>query len=353
MAVEGNIPSTTAQFKIGLQSAKGTPATTSFLCPTVTDSYLRPAFDVIDKGPEHGCNVTADRATARRSESRRSSYMVAGGLTMAAYPRTIPALLAALGFAIASSDETTYFEHVATIATRPNWPWVTCMHDIGSKVLRGSDMRASQLTFNADQNGLTFDATFAGLVLGNAAGTETHTAETSWELLPSAGSISIQLDPDGTPVEIANIGAAQLARSLQITIDNPLDEAQQTLFSFGRADLPPQGLGITGTVGGLDVDWATYNRIVNGGAAATAPSANTAIASLDLTFESPENIDGAAVPYSMQLEIPYMQINLDDSNFQASGNNLISWTFNWEMIDRSSAPATFTIHNDHASYAHA
>ena len=29
MTVEGNIPSTTAQFKIGLQSAKGTPSTTS------------------------------------------------------------------------------------------------------------------------------------------------------------------------------------------------------------------------------------------------------------------------------------------------------------------------------------
>ena len=214
-------------------------------------------------------------------------------------------------------------------------------------------MRATQLTFNADQNGLTLDATFAGLVLGNAAGTETHTAETSWELLPSAGSISIQLDPDGTPVEIANIGTAQLARSLSFTIDNPLDEAQQTLFAFGRADLPPQGLGISGTVGGLDVDWAVYNQIVNGAAAGTAPSANTAIASIDLTFESPENISGAAVPYSMALSIPYIQINLDDSNFQASGDNLISWTFNWEMIDMSTTPATFTIANDHASYAQA
>lgn len=353
MAVEGNIPSTTALFKIGLQSAKGTPATTSFLCPTVTDSYLRPAFDVIDKGPEHGCNVTADRATARRSESRRSSYMVQAGLTMAGYPRAIPALLAALGFAINTTDNTTHYTHAATLATRPNWPWVTCLHDIGSKVLRGSDMRASQLTFNADQNGLTFDATFMGLVLGNAAGTETHTAETSWELLPSAGSISIQLDPDGTPVEIANIGAAQLARSLSITIDNPLDEAQQTLFSFGRADLPPQGLSVTGTVGGLDVDWTTYNRIVNGGAAGTAPSANTAVASFDLTFESPEDISGAAVPYSMAISIPYVQISLDDSNFQASGDNLISWTFNWEMIDKSAAPITITTINDHTSYAHA
>lgn len=352
MASEGLIPSTTALFKIGKQSAKGTPAATGFICATATSSYLRPRIDRVTRDPEHGCNVSTGRVTAKRSPTRRNGYVAAGGLTMAAYPRAIPRLLQSLGFTIATTNNTTHYTHVATLAVRPNWPWMTLLRTLGSKELRATDVRASQVTFNAanDNQGARFEATFMGLELDDAAGTETHTAESIYELLPVAGNIDVLVDPGGADLQVAQYGGAQVARAVTMTFDNPLDEEQRALFQLKRADMPPTGFSVNGAVNGVDIDYDLYEQIYNGGVGETDISALTALMSYDVQFESPENIPGAAVPFSMRVQVPDTEVLLSDDSFNASGNNTVAWSFEYEMVDMSTTPITVTVVNDHASY---
>lgn len=354
MASENSIPSTSAKFKAAIQASKGTAATANFVCFTATDSGMPMTWDTVDKGPEHGCagGSSDDRVTANKSPDRRTSYIVNPSVNMYAYARSLPVLLAGIGFDIASTDVTTHYSHVCTLADRADLAWLTVLHKIGSKTRRSTDTRLASLNMTASpQNGIQFQSEMNGLTLDYAAGTETQIAESTYELLPSAGSISLQLDPDGTPVEIANIGGSTGAFSADVSMANPLDTAQQKLFEVGRADLPPTGLDITGVIRGLDVDWTTYERIYNGAAAATDPSTEVAIASLDLAFQSPENIPGAAVPFSYTISIPYVTVDLDPANFQASGGNAIRWNFNWAMVDQSATPITATVINDVDDYS--
>ncbi|MCB0073854.1 MAG: hypothetical protein KDE20_20440, partial [Caldilineaceae bacterium] len=119
--------------------------------------------------------------------------------------------------------------------------------------------------------------------------------------------------------------------------------------------LPPTGLGITGRIGGVDIDWETYDRIVRGAAAGTSPSASQAIAAIDYTYATLANISGAAVPYSVQVEIPYVEIELDPAGFEGAGADLVRWAFTYEMADDKSLldttePITITVVNDVAAY---
>lgn len=339
-------PSTSATWKIGRQSAQGTPITTGFITALAEQSSFYVAFDEAQKAAEHGAGA-ADRATARKSASIRSGYLVRGQFRCNAYPNLAGLLLRGAGFGV-STTGTTERTHVFTLATRANHAWLTMLHAVGGLERRATDARVNRLTLTAQPDGIKWSGEWRALTEDDAVGTETTTAEsTAAELLPSQGSLVMNFDPAGADTEIINTSTDDLTR-FTMDIANPLDEADLALFRFGHADLTQTGLTVGGTVEGAAIDWATYDLLVRNSEA--NPSASTAICDLDTTFQSAVNIAGAAVPYSCRIQVPRVEVTIDEGGFTAEGENLIRWSYAWQMIDAVTTPITITLVNLQTAY---
>lgn len=339
-----SIPSTTARWKAAKQGSKGTAASTGFICGMLTRSGLFPRFDYAEKGAEHGCGG-ADRATNHRSPSVRSSYLAIGTARGFLYPDLLGVLLCGAGFTDtvtgAGADKT----HTFKLSTRSAVSWLTVLGTIGDETLRGTDMRVDQLTLEATAEGVTFDASLRGLKVDYDAGTETSTNETVVEMLPSLGSCTVSFDPAGVNETMVTSTTDALTRT-SCQIANTLDD-ERSLWEFRRVDLPQRAIDITGRVEGLAITWDNYERIVNGANNNTNVSASTAIASVTMSWQSASFITGS-IPYSLTVTVPRAEINIDD--FQAEGDNIVRWTFNWRMIDIVTDPITIALVNAKTAY---
>jgi hypothetical protein len=343
------VPSTTARFKVGQQTAKGTAAT-KLVCGLMQMSGLNVAKDMIEKGGEHGCPTGVDRATIHKSNTRYSSYLVNGAFRSAMYPDLIGYLLLGCGFSVVTTAGTAAalgtYSHVFTLAARTAAPWLTVNEQIGSKNRSGIDMRVNRLTFTANAQGFTYDGTLQGLKENEAPLTgQTITNEENVEILTTRGLMTLNYDPDGVPFNLE----ADEEQAFTLVINNPLDQAQQTLFLFGRNDLPQTGLDVTGTVEGLNVDYNNYERIIGGALAADVPSDICAIAKVDTTFQSSNNIAATIIPYSIRFEVTHAELGISD--FQADGVNIVAWTFPYRMVDDNATPIRITLVNALPSYA--
>ncbi len=124
------ISSTSALFKLAVQSAKGTPAT-ALLCGMMEQHGANVAFDLFDDTPEHGCRpgVTSDRATVKKSASRRAGYIVRGTFRQAMYPRLLGVALRGAGFDVATTPTLTNEVQTITITGTPTGGTFTVSFD--------------------------------------------------------------------------------------------------------------------------------------------------------------------------------------------------------------------------------
>lgn len=336
-------PSTSTILRVGRQTVKGTPIGAGFTTGLMEQSSFFTAFDELSKTPEHGGASVADRATARKSATARSGYLVRGSFRQAAYPRLLGLWLRGAGFTSGSPTAgTTAQTHAFTLANRSAVNWLTILHTIGGTARRATDARVTRLTLTAQPDGLKFAGEWRALTEDDPAGTETTTAEDTNEILPSNGALTMTYDPGGADVEILNTTTDELNR-LTLDIANPLDEADQALFRFGRADLAQTGVDITGTVEGAPVDWAAYDYIIRQSGA--NPSASPAICSLEYNFQSTVDIAGDTVPYEITVTIPQVEVTINESGFSAEGDNLIRWTYDYRMLDTVTTPITIELVN--------
>lgn len=352
----GKLASVEAALSVGIQSALGTPNTANLITLLAYTSGLVPEFDVATKPAEHGAGVSNTRPTAKRSRTTRTGHLGNGEFNMSLYTRALVPLLVGAGFEVATTDNTTHYTHVLTLAAKEDQKWLTFLREWGGKETRGQDAKVSQITIGGNPNdGLTAQGNFTALSVDEAVGTETKTAEKPVELNPALGSISVILDPDGAAIQAAYSGGDLAAEDISLDITNPLDTETLRLFQQGRADLPSTGIGAQVTIGGIDVDMDVYEQIVNGGVGNATPSLITALAALDWKHESASNIVGAAVPYSARFQIPYVEISIDPAGFRANQDETVNWSFICEMMDDAdllgvTEPITITIVNDVASY---
>jgi hypothetical protein len=86
-----------------------------------------------------------------------------------------------------------------------------------------------------------------------------------------------------------------------------------------------------------------------GGTAGTAPSLTAVTGQLTSTFTSLANITGAAVPYSLSIDIAEVAWNMVAPN--ANGRDLVRSDITFQMLDTVATPVTITLVNDQASYA--
>lgn len=337
------VSSTTALCKIGKQASKGTPVNTGLICGMLTQSGFFPDFDELDDLNEHGCRtVSTDRATVHKTAMDRAGYVVRGNLRGYLYPRLIGLMLVGAGFTPTTTTvETGVYQHVFKLSTRAAHKWLTVLSKIGDRTLRATDARVNSLAIDANTRGVNWTAGLLAITTDDAPGSETGTEEALVKILPSTGSLTIM---DGA-TEIVNTATDSLL-GLSLNIANPLDDADQSLFAFTRADLPQQGVDITGQVTGLELDYTTYyDLLVYGGG--SDPAASVAVLDINYKWESAVEIT-TGNPYSLEIDIPAAEVTLND--FNAEGNNIVRWDFSYRMIDNSTDPIAITLINDVATY---
>ena len=238
-----------------------------------------------------------------------------------------------------------YYTHVFTLPTASSEGWITAYEYLGEaggfdKI--ATDVRLSQMAFAADNTGIIVNGTGVGITDADAAGSETLTEEVNYQLSQANGSFLIT----STDLTAATIGTP---RGHTFTIDNPVDESEQQLHSFGRATFSPTGKAITGVMTGFQFSENAYSELVWGSAAGTAPLITIPEAQLTWNFQTPRFITGA-IPYKATFDIAVAHVNIQPYDISAGGQ--ILYDLNYEMVDStSSAPVTITLQNDYASYA--
>jgi len=261
--------------------------------------------------------------------------------TLAVYPNSLGAILLGLGFT-ATKSGTPVVTHVFTKAAADSAPYLTGLVRMGS----GSDLlvrqlqalRLSEARFDFGRQGMT--AAIRGLALNEKEGTgsETVTAEVDQMFAPFTGALAF-----GT---LANVGCAL---SHQMTISRPIEEDDFCLHSYPLNDNQETSFAVSGVLQGVPFTENFYKELVYGGIAATTPSGVTLTDTLTFDFESPANISGQAVPYSVEFD--FLKVAVTLANFQASGNNVVRADVAWRMIDDAvNSPLTVTLANEVATY---
>jgi len=338
-----SISSLTAAMSAAVQAAKGTPATAGFVTGRHTMSEIAPPeFDVIEVVDEHGGTI-ATRVTSKKSADERTSYIGRFSGEGILHPDFIGMLLVGLGFGV-STTGTTSKTHTFTLADADAMKWLTLLHKVGTgaaefeRSLSDARTRLLELRLTPRESRYTFEG--SGLVLDAAAGTEDTDAEVSDVLKPTLGSRSFTIG--GTEI------TTDLIREATHRFELTLDEEDFALWQAGRADLPPDALRITGSLNGIDISEASYQKLVNGGIGNDTPSLTTVTGALDIRHDSSTFVTGTT-PYSLRIQIPKVQYTM--TPFRASGRDKVRFGIDYEMIDDSSTPITVTIVNNFAGYA--
>lgn len=331
-------------FSLAVQSGKGTAATTGFHTALATVSGLDPEFDKIEPIAEHPSS--ASRSTHRKSSTQRSGYLVPVNASFLLHPRFIGKVLRAMGCGVTTVNNTTHYTHTFKLAADASIAWMSAIHlwsGATNKERKAVDVRGEQLQINVDTANIQCQFQGVGLTEGNSTGSETKTAEDTTLLSPYTGSTTFK------------IGATTVATTLrgnQFQMQQTLDRDSRILHQAARADMPRTDYDITGTLQGIDIDQGTYEhymRIKRGGTGGTAPSLTPATGELTWTFASLANITGAAVPYSLTVDLVEAEYDMVSPN--ANGRDIIRADITYSMLDTSTDPLVITLVNDIASYA--
>jgi len=238
-----------------------------------------------------------------------------------------------------------YYTHVFTLADRDEVGWASMLHALGEGTARFerkiTDCRWSQLDIKASRRNITWEGKGLGLSEAASAGTEVIVADTNALISMAAGSWSMTSD---------SVSLIASPRGHDFSIAQGLAEDDPTLHTTTRADLPLTGTDITGVLRGIDLDYATYRKLMWGGTSGTGPSLVVPEATMSWTYQSPGNMTDCSLPYLMTTAIDTATVSM--GNFEASGNELVRFDASYQMQDRSSsAPITITLRNLRSSYA--
>lgn len=334
----------TAGFAIGVQSAKGTAATSNFHRALALRSRLgQPNFT--EMGAEEIEHSGAhQRSTAAQGTPVRTGYVVPWSVRSYLYPQLIGDLLIGLGFGVTTTGASAPYTHTFTLRDADAELWLSVMQALGEDTGRyerkARDGRVNQLQFTAGRSGLEYTATGNALTEADSAGTETVTAEVDAKMTQAEGSFTITSD-DLTEATLGN------PRGQTVTFDNPTEEDDQTATSFANADMAPTGKRVSGTMTGFTFSETLYKELNWGGG--SAPAIAIPEAQLVWKWQSAA-IAGGSTPHSIQFTIPVCQVNMQMVDVEGGGKYVFDMA--WRMLDRSaSAPITIVLVNSTASYA--
>jgi hypothetical protein len=342
MAASSEANSLESWFALGKQSAKGTPATALFKA-LATVSALGATYDEREAPLEHP--AVASRATARKVNTKRTSYMSNAKVTGILHPKFIVPLFLAAGFQAVTTNNTTHYTHVLTLGSSLLHKWMTAAWNVestdGAFVNRGSDMRATSLNLAIDPEQIEYSAELRGLVLAAMSGSPTYTGENPAEIVPWLMT--------RTTMTMNATSISERIRSMEFAVENTLREDDRAVGEAVRVNLAQQNIDISMALGEINISAALYNTFHFGSAAGTSVVLAGVSGALDIKFAAESNIAGAPVPESLQIAIPSLGYTMDGEP-EASGDDLITLDLTAYMIDDSATPITVTVVNNVASY---
>lgn len=342
MAATSEANSLESWFALAKQANKGTAAT-AFFKALATVSRLGATYDEREAPLEHPAVTT--RATARKSNVKRTSYLAGAAVTGILHPKFVVPLLLANGFQVVTTDDTTHYTHVCTLGSATNHKWMTAAWNVeandGAFVNRGKDMRGTSLNFSVSPDQIEYSGEFRGLTLEPMSGSPTYTSEASAEIVPWLMT--------RTTMTMNATDITERIRSMELAITNTLREDDRAIGESERTALPQQNIDISIALGEINISAALFNTFHYGASNGTSVVLNGVSGALDIKFASENNISGAAVPYSMQIAIPSLGYTMDGEP-EASGDDLITLGLTAYMIDDVATPITITVINDVSAY---
>lgn len=330
--------SLTARIAFAPQALLGTASTTGFHTVYARRSITVPEFQYIENENYHpGIH---QRASQQQARPVRISHTMPVEVDFSVHPNSLPVFLIMMGFSVATVNNTTHYTHTCTKADVDAAVYGTALHAMGEDTARFErriqDIRGTSLQFTASRQGFMGTFTGIGITEVEAAGTETVTAEVADDILPTKGSLTWATYAFGSP------------RQHVFTISRPVDEEDQKIHTFGLAALGEMGFDLGGDMTGIDMTTAVYADLFGDGTD-IGPAEPIVTDDLNFKFESAANIPGAAVPYSIEFDIPLLEVR--GQRFGPQDNQILRGNLNWSMIDElATAPVTIVVVNDIASY---
>ena len=311
---------------------------TSALSESITAADMKTALDLLS-------TVTASAVTG--SAGGPYTITIDSSVTASTFTANATGLTGGAATAVFTGW---YYSHAFTLAAADSEGWLSAYSFIGESSgfdLVARDVRLSQLSFTADATGIIVAGSGLGILLADAAGTETFTAEADAVLSQANGSFTL------TAVDTA-AGAITTGtpRSHTLTLDNPLAEDEQELHTMNRATFSPTGKAFTGSITAFPFSETLFKQMYWGAAAGTAISIPYPVTSaFTWNWRSASNISAAAaVPYICTFSIPIVQMDMQPMDVTGGGQVLFDIAY--RMTDAlSGAPITITLQNSISSYA--
>jgi hypothetical protein len=329
-------------FALNKQGSKGTAATTLYKT-LATVSSIGATYDEREPPLEHP--AVSARATARKSAIKRPSYMSNAKATFILRPKFIVPALLASGFQVTTTNNSTHYTHVCTLGSSAAHKWVTAAWSVeesdGAFVARGVDMRATSLNLAISPDQIEGSIELRGLTLNPMSGSPTYVTEQIDEIAP--------WNMTRTTLSLNGYDVVERIRSMEFAIANTMREDDRAVGETARTSLAQQSIDISLAIGEVNISDDIYEAFHYGATGGSTVDLDAVTGAIDILFESDNNISGASVPYSLQIEIPSVSYTMDTEP-EANGDGLVTLGLTAYMVDDSSTPITITVVNNVSSY---
>ena len=330
-------------FAVGVQSAKGTAATTLYKL-IATDSGLAPEFEYRDTRLEHP-SADGTVSWARANTNQITGYIGKATVTFALRPKGIVPVLQGAGFQVVTVNNTTYYTHTLTQGTDAAHKWITAIWKVDDSdaayYQRGVDGRCTNVTITVNTDEIMCTAEISFLSVAPLSGSPTYVAEQSDEIVPWVGA--------RTSVTAGGYSVVEVLRGAEIGFENTLRDQDKSLWTQTRVNMQRQSINGTCNFTKANLSDSLYEAIYYGADAGSTVATAPVTGAVDVEWRSAANISGAAVPYKLQYAAPSVQWESGGMPM-ASGDDLITMDINGTVVGNVATPITVTINNNVSSY---
>ena len=334
-------------FAVGVQSAKGTAATTLYKL-IATESSLIPEFEYRDTRLEHP-SAGGTTSWARANADQITGHIGRATVTFPLRPKGIVPVLQATGYQVATAGSGTLgYTHTLTQGTDTAHKWITAMWKIddsdGAYYVRGVDGRCTSLSISVNTDEIMATAEFGFLtVAAYSASQPTYVAEQADEIVPWVGA--------RTGIVIGGYTVIEVIRAAEFAFTNALREDDKALWTQSRVNMQRQSIDIQSSFTEINVSDSVYEALYFGADAGTSVATAPVTGSVDVEWRSASNISGTSplIPYEFHFIAPSVQWQPGDAP-SASGDELITIGANGYVIGDVATPSTIKVINNVVSY---
>ena len=345
MSATSEASSLEAFFAIGIQSSKGTAATTLYK-GLATVSALEPIVSYRDNRTEH---PAAASVWLRTGYQTITNVLSGARVTFALRPKMIVPVLQAFGYQVSTADNTTYYTHTLTQGTNAQHKWATIAWSVpdsdGAFVTRGVDMRGTTLSIEVSTDEIICTAEFRGLTIEPMSGSPTYVTEQTDEMVPWLGARTTM----SAGISGSTYSIVERIRGMTINVENVLREDDRALWEPTQTTLSRESHDVNYSLTDINMSDSVYEALVYGSNGGTSVSTAVRTGDINVYWESADNISGAATPYRFSIDTPAVQVIYDEGSAEANGTDIMTVSATANVIG-TGTPVSIEVDNNVASY---